>query len=84
MNKKPSKDFQFFLDNVKDLEKKYNGKYIAIKNCEVLGAYDEKVVAFRSTIEQGHEAGTFIIQKASSDPASYTVTYVNSHFFRTV
>jgi len=84
MNQKPSKDFQFFLDNVKELEKKYEGKYIVIKNCEVIGAYDERLIAFRSTIQQGHKPGTFTVQKASSDPASYTVTYVNSQYFRTV
>ena len=84
MNQKPSKDFQFFLDNVIELEKKYKGKYIAIKDCKVLGAYDERLVAFKSTIQQGHKPGTFTVQQANSDPASYTVTYVNSHFFRTV
>jgi len=73
-NKKPSKDFQFFLNNAKELEKKYKGKYIAIQDGVVLGAYDGFAVAAKSTVAQGYKPGTFIVQLASSDPASYTVS----------
>jgi hypothetical protein len=83
-NKKPSKDFQFFLDNVKELEKKYKGKFIAIKDGNVLGAYDEFAEAVKATLAQGHAAGTFIVQRADSDPASYTATYLNNRFFKVV
>jgi hypothetical protein len=82
--KKPSKDFQFFLDHVEELEKKYNGKFIAIKDGKVLGAYDQFATAVKSTLSQGHKAGSFIVQQANSDPASYTVTYLNTKYFGVV
>ena len=82
--KKPSEDFQFFLDNVKELEKKYKGKYIAIKNCKVLGDYESFAVAVKATLAQGHKAGTFIVQRNNSDPSSYTATYQNNKWFKAV
>jgi len=84
MTKAPSKDFQFFLDNVKELEKQYKGQYIAIKDCKVLGAYVDFATAAKTTVAQGHKPGTFIVQRADSDPASYTVTIVTPNIFRVV
>ena len=72
------KNFEFYLANLDDLAKEYDGKYIAIKDCKVLGAYETMVDAVEQTERQGHELGTFIVQKASTDPSAYTANYYNN------
>lgn len=74
-NKNLEKDFKFFLDNLKELNEKYNNKFIVIKNCEVLCSYDDYATALESTIKE-HEIGTFLIQRVDSNPSSFTL-YLN-------
>lgn len=38
VNKKLEKELNFYIENQDKLVGKYNGKYIVIKNCEVIGA----------------------------------------------
>jgi hypothetical protein len=75
MGNKPSKDFQFFLDNVKELEKKYKGKYVVIKDCKIIGDYDTFKDGVFETVKKGIKAGSFIVQKADANPETYTVHF---------
>ncbi len=72
-NNELEKDFQFYLDNLIDLEKKYKGKFIAIKNCKVIGSYTTYEEAFEETTKS-NELGTFLIQKADTNPNNYMFT----------
>lgn len=74
MKSELEKEFQFYLDNQDELVKKYNGKFIVIKNLEVIGEYDAEIDAIEDMKEK-HELGTFIIQKCESGDTSYTQTY---------
>jgi len=68
------KEFEFYLKNQVELAKKYNGKYIVIKNCEVIGAFDSEIEAVEKTSVH-HELGTFLVQKCEPGKESYTQTY---------
>jgi len=68
------KDFDFYLNHQDELVKKYNGKYIVIKNGEVLGSYESDIEAVEETTKM-HELGTFLVQYCSPGDKSYT-----SHF----
>ena len=68
------KEFQFYLDNQEDLVKKYNGKFIVIKNEKIIGAFDSELEAYEETSKE-HEIGTFLIQKCESGSDNYTQTY---------
>jgi len=72
------KNFDYYLANLDDLAKKYDGKFIALKDCKVIGAYETMIEAVELSEKQGHELGTFIVQKASTDPSAYTATYFNN------
>jgi len=72
------KSFKWFLDNVSDLAQKHPEKFLAIKNCKVLGVYNSFMEALQKTQKAGHELGSFLVQQASVDPAAYTVTHYNS------
>ena len=68
------KEFNYYLEYQDELVKKYNGKFIVIKNCEVIGTFDSELEAVEKTAEK-HELGTFLVQKCEPGSESYTQTY---------
>ncbi len=74
MAKRLEKEFQYYLDNQKELVKRYKGKFIVIKNSQVLGAFETELEAIQETTKK-HELGTFLIQKCEAGKESYTQTY---------
>lgn len=74
MSSSLEKEFNYYLGHQDELVEKYDGKYIVIKGCEVIAAFDSEVEALEKTSKQ-HELGTFLIQKCGSGPENYTQTY---------
>ena len=72
--KKLEKEFKYYLEHQDELVKKYNGKFIVIKDCQVIGAFDSELEAVEKTAEK-HELGTFLVQKCEPGSESYTQTY---------
>ena len=70
------KDFQYFLDNQNELVKQYEGKFIVIKNQEVVGIYDTESQAFTEAQKQ-HQLGTFIIQECKKGSEVYTQNFTS-------
>ncbi len=68
------KEFEYYLKNQDDLAKKYNGKYIVIKNQQVIGVFESEIEAVEKTATN-HELGTFLVQKCEPGETSYTQTY---------
>ena len=68
------KEFQFYLDHQDEMVKEYDGKFIVIKGAEVLGAYDDELMAIAET-KKSHELGTFLVQKVSKGTSDYTQTF---------
>ena len=68
------KEFQYYLEHQDELVEKYNGKYIVIKNQQVIGMFDNELEAIEKT-SKDHELGTFLVQKCEPGTSSYTQTY---------
>lgn len=68
------KEFEYYLKNQEDLVKQYNGKFVVIKDCQVIGAYTDELEAVRETSKK-HELGTFLVQKCEPGNESYSQTY---------
>ena len=68
------KDFQYFLDNQEELVKQYGGKFIVLKEQQVLGVYNSEEEAFTETQKQ-HELGSFLIQECKKGEDVYTQTF---------
>lgn len=68
------KEFKYYIDNQKKLIDKYNGKFIVIKNENVIGAYETEDEAYFETKKE-HELGTFLIQLCEPGNDSYTQTF---------
>jgi len=71
---KLEKEFKYYLEHQGELVKKYNGKFIVIKNREVIDVFDTELEAIEKTAKK-HELGTFLVQKCERGNASYTHTY---------
>jgi len=67
-------DFNWFLNNYDALYQEYGHKFLVIKNCKVLGAYDTIRDAVNDTQE---EVGTYIVQECNGNESAYT-NYVAS------
>jgi len=65
------KEFSYYLENQAELVEKYNGKFLVIKNDEVIGVYDSEETAYFET-EKSNEVGTFLIQFCENGDSSYT------------
>jgi len=68
------KEFKYYLDHQDELVEKYNGKFVVIKDCNVIGVFDSELEAVKKTAEK-HELGTFLVQKCEPGNESYTHTY---------
>lgn len=69
-----AKEFEHYKKHQAELVEKYNGKYIVIKNDEVLGAYNSELEAIKETSKQ-HEMGTFLVQKCELGDENTSQTY---------
>lgn len=74
MTKPLEKEFRFFLSHQEELVGKYKGKFIAIAEESVLGAYDSEIEAVRET-SKTRPMGTFLVQKCEPGENSYTQTF---------
>lgn len=68
------KEFDYYLEHQQELVQKYNGKVIVIKGQTVIGVFDSELEAVQKTSE-GHELGTFLVQKCEPRCESYTQRY---------
>ena len=71
---KLEREFKYYLEHEEELVSKYDGKFIVIKDCNVIGAFDSELEAIEKTAEK-HELGTFLVQKCEPGSDSYTYTY---------
>ena len=67
-------EFEFYLSHQDELVEKYDGKYVVIKDGEVLGAFEDELTAITET-QKSHELGTFLVQKVSKGTGDYTQTF---------
>ena len=68
------KEFHYYLQHKNDLVKKYEGKYLVIKNQDVIGAYDSEIEAYKNAQKQ-FELGTFLIQPCTQGDESEQQTF---------
>ncbi len=72
------KEFQYYLDNQNELVKKYEGKYLIIKNNAVVDVFDTKDEAYFEG-EKKYELGTFLIQYCTRGNVFFTQTFYSQN-----
>lgn len=75
-------EFDYFLKNKNELVKKYDGKFIVIKNKKVIGVFDSELVAVEET-SKNQEVGTFLVQKCEEGDDNVTQTFHSRVHFPT-
>jgi hypothetical protein len=65
------KEFKYYLNHQAKLVEKYNGKYLVIKEEEVIGVYSDEQTAFFET-SKTLEPGTFMVVFCSPGDEAYT------------
>jgi hypothetical protein len=68
------KEFTYYLRHQSQLVKKFNGKFIVLKNEKVIGAYPSHSEAYNQTVKN-EEPGTFLIQHCLAGSDSYSQTF---------
>jgi Family of unknown function (DUF5678) len=68
------KEFEYFRAHNAELLSKYNGKFVVIKDQQVIGDYDDELRAIEETRKQ-HELGTFLVQKVEPGDAGTSQTF---------
>ena len=74
-------EFAYYLANQDELVKKYNGRYVVIKDKKVIGDYDDQATAVIET-QKVHDLGTFLVQKVEPGNAAYSQTFHSRVSFR--
>ena len=64
-------NFKYYLENQEELLKKYTGKYLVIVNKEVVGDYDDQLVAMIDA-SQKYGEGNFFLQLCTPGDEAYT------------
>ena len=67
-------EFSYYLEHQDSLVQKYNGKFIVIKDQNVIGVYSSHAEAYNETIKT-QKLGTFLIQHCIPGKDSYTQTF---------
>jgi len=68
------KEFQFYLSHQEELVQKYSGKFLVIKDEQIIGIYDTKEDAYIKA-QENYELGSFLIQFCENGSDSYTQTF---------
>jgi hypothetical protein len=67
-------EFKYYLAHQAELVEKYNGKFIVLKNEQVIGSYDSNREAYSETVKK-ETLGTFLIQHCTPGSESYSQTF---------
>lgn len=75
------KEFQYYIDNQKELVEKYKGKYLVIKDLSVVSVHDSEIEAYSDSVKK-YELGTFLIQECMPGEENYTQTFRTRVIFK--
>jgi hypothetical protein len=75
------KEFNYYRNHQSELVKKYDGKFIVIREEMVVGAYGTQVEAYTEA-KKKYEVGTFLIQHCTPGLISYTHSFHSRVAFR--
>lgn len=70
MKKPLEAEFKYYINNQKELVKRYKGLFIVIKRNKILGSYATELEAIEETAKK-EELGTFLVQKCTPGSESY-------------
>ncbi len=67
-------EFKYYIKHQDELVKKYNNKFIVLKDEKIIGVYNSHSEAYNETVKN-EELGTFLIQHCLPGKDSYSQTF---------
>jgi hypothetical protein len=67
-------EFDYYLANQAEMVRRFNGRFVVIKDRQVIGDYDSLTAAVAET-QKNHALGTFLVQKVEPGTSAYTQTF---------
>lgn len=67
-------EFEYYLAHQESFVAKYNGKFVALKDHEVIGVYDDELSAATDAGKK-FKLGTFLVQKVEAGDSTYSQTF---------
>lgn len=74
MNSEMEDDFQFYVENQKNFSEMYLGRFVVIKNKEIVGNYKTLDEAIEEASKK-YIIGTFLVREVGIGAESYTQTF---------
>jgi len=68
------REFEFYLERQEELVSRYRGKFVVIRDCKVIGAYDDEIDAIEATAQR-FPLGSFLVKKCEPGAESYTQVF---------
>ena len=65
------REFEFYLKRQEELVSEYQGKFVVIRDCQVVGAYEDEIEAIEKTALR-FPLGSFLVQKCEPGAENYT------------
>lgn len=66
--------FEFYLENQSELVEKFDGKFIVIKDDEIVGVYDNEIDAVTASTTK-YPKGSFLVQHVTQGNDEYTEVF---------
>ena len=58
------REFQFYLAHKAEFMAKHAGRFVALKDQEIIGVFDDRLTAIMETAK-AHELGSFLVQQVT-------------------
>ena len=78
----PKSQLEMYIENQSDLLNKYNGQIIAVRDGKFLGAYRDKLDAYRDMKSRGLKDGQYMIVQCTPGDSAYTAYFANWFVFK--
>jgi hypothetical protein len=72
---------EMYIERQEELLKDFNGKIIAVKDGQCLGAFENKLDAYRDMVAKGYKEGEYMIVRCTPGNSEYTSYFANWFVF---
>ena len=73
-----NQNYEYFKNNFDELYEQYKGEYVALKDCKVIGVYDNFAKAVKETAKT-EVLGTFLVQHCEKTDPFNTNRFINDN-----
>ena len=77
----PKSQLEMYIERQEQLLKDFEGKVIAVKDGQCLGAFESKIDSDRGMVAKGYKEGEYVIVQCTPGDSGYTSYFANWFVF---